>query len=106
MTVFRIAVRLPLLVATLLLGACAAKSFCVQPQRYDHVASIPPMTATDGLNIPNSPTALKVPPPPAQDVPFGNRLVDPTHPGKLEYACLDEPPPMPAGADPTLGSSP
>jgi hypothetical protein len=97
-------VRSAVLLGVLLLAACTPKSYCVKPQKYDHVASIPPLTGGDGLNIPNSPTALKVPPPPAQDAPFGNKVIDPQHPTASEYACLDEPPPMPPGADPTLGT--
>jgi hypothetical protein len=96
----------PVLFGALLLAACAPKSYCLKPQKYDHVASIPPITGGDGLNIPTSTTALVVPPPPTpdKDTPFGSRVVDPQHPGTVEYACLDEPPPMPAGADPTLGA--
>jgi len=101
-----IAVRTPVLLGLLLLTACASKSYCVKPQKYDHVASIPVITAGDGLNMPNSPTALRVPPAPApaQDAPFGTRIVDPKHKAITQYACLDEPPPLPAGADPTLGT--
>lgn len=96
-----VAVRLPLLLGVLLFAGCASKSYCMKPQKYDHVASIPPITGGEGLKIPNSPTALRVPPAPApaQDAPYGSKVIDPKHPSRTEYACLDEPPPMPAGAD-------
>ena len=107
----RPAVRVPVLLGVLLglsfLGGCASKSYCMKEQKYDHVASIPVITvAGDGLNMPNSPTALRVPPAPgpAQDAPYGSKLIDPQHPHRTSYACLDEPPPMPPGADPGLGT--
>jgi hypothetical protein len=90
-----------LLLGLALLAGCGSKAYCMRDQKYDHVASIPPITGGDGLNIPNSPTALRVPPAPpnAPDAPFGSKVVDPQHPGRTQYACLDEPPPLPAGAD-------
>jgi hypothetical protein len=94
------ALRLPLLLGALLLAGCGSKAYCMREQRYDHVPSIPPITGGEGLNIPNSPTALRVPPPApgAQDEPYGSTVVDPRHPGRTQYACLDDPPPLPANA--------
>ena len=92
-----------LLLGVALLAGCDSKAYCMHEQKYDHVASIPPVTGGEGLNIPNSPTALRVPPAPAgaPDAPFGSKVVDPQHPGRTQYSCLDEPPPLPAGADAT-----
>lgn len=94
------------LLGALLCAGCSSKSYCMKEQKYDHVASIPPVTGGDGLKIPNSPTALRVPPapPPAQDAPFGSKVIDPKHPHRTQYACLDEPPPMPPGADAGVGA--
>ena len=102
----RIVVRVPVLLAVLLSAGCASKSYCMKEQKYDHVASIPEITAGDGLKIPNSPTALRVPPAPspAQDAPYGSKVIDPAHPHRRTYACLDEPPPMPPGADAGIGA--
>jgi hypothetical protein len=89
--------RWSLVLAALLCAGCASRSYCLTSQKYDHVASIPPITGGDGLNIPNSPTALRVPPPSpgAPDEPFGSKVQDPKHPSHTITQCLDEPPPMP-----------
>jgi hypothetical protein len=98
--------RLALSLAALFCSACTTRGYCLANQPYDHVASIPPITGGDGLNIPNSPTALKVPgaPPDSQDEPFGDRVQDPKHKDRTHVACLDEPPPLPtnAGANTTV----
>jgi hypothetical protein len=88
------------LAGTLLLGACASKSYCLGQQKYDHVASIAPIHAVDDLQIPDSPTAMRVPPPvaPDQDLPYGQRVADPRHPSRTKVQCLDEPPPLPPSA--------
>ena len=95
----RSAATLSVLLATGLLSACGSKSYCLREQKYDRVASIPVITGGDGLAIPTSPTALKVPPQPADvpDVPFGAKVRDAK--GRTRYACLDEPPPLPANAN-------
>lgn len=89
--------------AALLCAACTNKGYCLANQPYDHVASIPPITGGEGLNIPNSPTALRVPAPPpeSQDESFGNRVQDPKHKDRTHVECLDEPPPLPANAGAT-----
>jgi hypothetical protein len=100
----RSTVRLSALLAVTLLAACGSKSYCLRDQKYDHTASIPAITGGDGLAVPNSPTALRVPPQPADvpDVPFGAKGVDAR--GRTQYACLDEPPPLPPNADATATS--
>jgi hypothetical protein len=92
--------HLALSLAALLCAACTNKSYCLANQPYDHVASIPPITGGEGLKIPSSPTALRVPvaPPDSQDEPFGNRIQDPKHKDRTHVECLDEPPPLPANA--------
>lgn len=95
------AVRLTLIAAVgLLAGACASKSYCLGQQKYDHVASITPIRGGEGLQIPQSPTAMLVPPPvlPDQDLPFGQRVADPVRRGRTKVECLDDPPPLPATA--------
>jgi hypothetical protein len=101
----RSTVRLAALLAVSLLAACGSKSYCLREQKYDHVASIPPVAGGDGLAIPSSPTALRVPPQPADvpDVPFGYKVTDAK--GRTQNACLDEPPPLPANADASATSA-
>ncbi|MDR3414993.1 MAG: hypothetical protein P4L83_02305 [Nevskia sp.] len=89
--------RLALVLTALFCAGCASRNYCLREQKYDHVASIPPISAAPGLNVPSPPTALKVPPLAlgAPDEPFGSRVTDPAHPGRTQVECLDEPPPMP-----------
>ncbi|HZU75294.1 MAG TPA: hypothetical protein VFA70_00920 [Dehalococcoidia bacterium] len=82
--------------AALSVAACAANGYCLSQQRYDHAASVPPIHGGEGLEVPSAPTALKVPPAPAVDVPYGARVPDPQRPGHTKIECLDQPPPMPS----------
>lgn len=87
------AVMKSLLAGSLLLSGCATQSYCLGKQHYDDAVSIAPLEASDGLSLPQSPTALHIPPPPAKDEPFGT-------PGKVANSpysaqCLDRPPPLP-----------
>jgi uncharacterized lipoprotein len=84
----------PLIViaAATLLAACAPNSYCLKEQKYEHSENRPPLTPVVGLNLPDSATALRIPPPPVAVVPFGYR----NEAG--EGVCLDKPPAMPAPA--------
>lgn len=81
---------LPLAAVSLLLGGCAANHYCLADQKYQHAENRPPLTPVVGLSLPDSATALRIPPPPVAAVPFGVR----NEAG--EGVCLDKPPPMPA----------
>ncbi|MDE2149270.1 MAG: hypothetical protein KGJ55_05425 [Gammaproteobacteria bacterium] len=87
--------RFLILCATLALSACVHDAYCLKPQRYENARSIPPLHGSGDLQIPRSPNALVVPPPPASNVPFGRQVPDPKHPGETVTQCLDQPPPMP-----------
>lgn len=84
---------LPLLVSGLVLGGCTNNRYCLKKQSYEDAGSIPPLKSADGLQIPQSAGALVVPPPSAQQVPFGREEKTANGAGKVE--CLDQPPPIP-----------
>ena len=92
------------LAGALALSACATHNYCLAHQTYDHVPSVPEIKGTGDLAIPESATALRVPPlaEGVDDVAYGNHVVDGK--GKTHVACLDDPPPMPKDASPTLSS--
>ncbi|MDB5968943.1 MAG: hypothetical protein JWQ90_1393 [Hydrocarboniphaga sp.] len=81
-----------ILAAASMLGGCAANHYCLADQKYEHAENRPPLTPVEGLSLPDSATALRIPPPPVATVPFGVR----NEAG--EGVCLDKPPPMPAPA--------
>lgn len=79
-------------VAAVLTTACAPNRYCLKEQKYEHAENRPPLTPVAGLNLPDSATALRIPPPPTAVVPFGYRNAEGAG------VCLDKPPPMPAPA--------
>ena len=76
-----------------LVAGCASHSYCLGDQPYTHAKSVPPLQAADGLKVPESNAALKIPPPTASAVPYGRKVKDAKGDEKVE--CLDRPPPMP-----------
>lgn len=78
--------RFVLLTVTLGLGACGANSYCLVPQSYERAETVPELKPVDGLEIPSSPSALRLPPQPADPVPFGRKAEDGSG------VCLDKPP--------------
>jgi uncharacterized lipoprotein len=81
---------LSLVTAVSLLSGCAANHYCLADQAYQHAENRPPLTPVEGLNLPDSATALRIPAAPVASAPFGVRNPDGTG------MCLDKPPPMPA----------
>lgn len=71
--------------ALALLSACASNEYCLKPQKYQGAANLPELRPVDGLQIPESASALRVPPEPENVVPFGE--IDEN--GKA--MCLDHP---------------
>ncbi len=97
----RIPMLVTVLVAATALSACASGSRrCSKPQSYAEEQTLATPAAVPGLTIPDSPSALRIPPPPAQAVAFGEKVDDPQNPGKKTYECLDQPPPLRAQTDP------
>jgi hypothetical protein len=76
--------------APLLLGGCAAGSYCEGDQDYAEAASVPVIQSAEGLQLKESSTALKIPPVPETQVPYGEKVTDAK--GKESVHCLDQPP--------------
>lgn len=70
----------------LTLSACGANRYCVVEQEYQSAETVPELKSAEGLTLPQSPSALKLPPPPAERVPFG------TVSDSGSGICLDKPP--------------
>jgi hypothetical protein len=81
------------LVVTVFLGACASNSYCEGEQGYETAPSVPELKPVDGMVLPQSGSALRVPPPPANPVPYGEPVKDAD--GDDAVRCLDRPPEMP-----------
>jgi hypothetical protein len=72
--------------AAILLSACGATKYCLQEQDYQKAAVVQDLRPTDGLVLPQSAGALRMPPEPPNPTPFGVAAKD----GK--GICLDQPP--------------
>ena len=84
--------------AMLALSGCALNSYCEGEQDYQTAPSVPPLNTAEGLQLPESPSALRIPPPPASPVPYGERYKD--EDGDDAIRCLDRPPDMPKPVEP------
>lgn len=80
--------RLGVLLLCAGLSACSVNSYCLVEQDYQKARVAPELKAGDGLAVPNSPSALRLPPKPGQNEPFGRRADDGSG------VCLDRPPPF------------
>jgi len=67
------------------LAACASNAHCRRPQDYQAAADRPPLTGLDGLELPESAGALRIPSPVESPVSFGQQTGD-------GWSCLDIPP--------------
>jgi hypothetical protein len=90
----KLATRSLLLLPALALGGCAVNSYCEGEQKYMAAKSLAPLQSPEGARVPESASALKIPPPPANPVPFGQTVKD--EDGDDAIACLDKPPEMAA----------
>ncbi|TJY61078.1 hypothetical protein E4T66_10635 [Sinimarinibacterium sp. CAU 1509] len=84
-----------LLVASLALSACASNRHCAGVQPYQESKTLVMPTNIDGLTVPESASALRIPPPPEKPVGFGIEVTDPKDPEENTLECLDFPPRMP-----------
>ena len=72
----------------MLLSACGTNSYCLNEQDYQKARVVPELRSADGLTMPNSPSALRLPSAPGAGQPFG--VEDEEGAG----VCLDKPPAM------------
>lgn len=84
--------RFFVLLAILGLSGCAANSYCIEEQNYQKAQSVPPLNGVEGLQLPESASALRIPPPPESAVAFGEIYKDAD--GDDQARCLDTPPKM------------
>lgn len=78
--------RVVCLVACSSLSACGVNSYCLVEQDYQKAQVVPELQPVDGLEIPVSPSALRLPDAPANPAPFGRAAEDGSG------MCLDRPP--------------
>lgn len=71
-------------------SACSVNKYCLDQQDYQTAKSVPPLAGAEGLKMPESVSALRIPPPSAKAVPFGETYKDAE--GSERTRCLDLPP--------------
>lgn len=90
-----------LIIVAGLLGGCATSRQCLGVQPYQNARTLPvPAQEEGGPNVAAT-GALRIPPPVANPVPFGQELQD--EDGNKRAVCLDAPPRLPV--DPELDSA-
>ena len=90
--------RVLLLMPVLALGACSVNTYCEGEQDYQKAGTVPPLQGAEGLKLPQSASALKIPPPPPHPVAYGEHVKD--EDGDDVVQCLDKPPEMPPPVQP------
>jgi hypothetical protein len=96
--------KLLALIPVFALAGCAASAYCEGERLYQEAGSVPEVQPTDGLKPRESASALKIPPAPANPVPYAEEYVD--EDGDEAVRCLDKPPEMPALALPPEPAKP
>jgi hypothetical protein len=81
--------------AVLLLSGCAAGGHCAGTFPYQQAELAPQLQSVDGIQVPESSAALRVPPQPELVVPYAMVTEDPRRPGRSRVSCLDVPPRLP-----------
>ncbi len=83
--------RVPVLLLCLAgVAACSSNNYCLVDQDYQKAEIVPELQPVEGLAMPVSPSALRLPEKPATTVPFGTKNKD------GDGVCLDKPPEMAA----------
>ena len=93
-----------LALAPVLLAGCAANSYCLGEQAYQAAPSAPTLKTVEGVKLPDSASALTIPPAPPSAAPYGRTYTD--EDGDEKVACLDKPPAMPALQAPAAPEAP
>lgn len=70
---------------TLQLAACGTTAHCRRPEEYQAAQDRAPLIGADGLKLPESAGALRIPPPVENPVAFGESSGE-------SWSCLDIPP--------------
>ena len=96
--------KLLALVPVFALAGCATGTYCEGELAYQQAVSVPVVQPTDGLKPRESASALKIPPAPANPVPYAEEYVD--EDGDEAVRCLDKPPEMPPLALPPEPAKP
>lgn len=93
-----------LALAPAMLAGCATSSYCTGEQKYQKAQSVPALRGVEGVTLPDSATALKIPPPPERAVAYGEVYTD--EDGDEAVRCLDKPPAMPPVTPPAAAPAP
>jgi hypothetical protein len=96
--------RTLLLLPALALAGCAVSSYCEDEQKYQKAVSYPPLQPVEGIKLPDSQAALRVPPAPPNAIAFGERYID--EDGDEAVRCLDKPPLIPPPTVPKPAEAP
>ena len=83
------------LLAIGLLSGCASGGRCVSEAEYLSAQTLLPPAAVEGVRLPSSGAALKIPAETANPVPFAQQMPHPDKPGETRTRCLDVPTAMP-----------
>jgi len=78
------------LLAITLVSGCATSRYCMGDQPYQQAITIPALTGTPDLHLPESQAALRVPEVAADSLPYGRLITDAD--GDAKALCLDSPP--------------
>ena len=78
----------------LMLSGCSTTGRCKGVQEYQKAQTMPTPPAVPDLKVQDSASSLKIPPPPAKAVAYGEQVPDPAKAGKTKLECLDTPPAM------------
>lgn len=90
--------KLLVLVPLLVVAGCAPGAYCEGELAYQRAGSVPAVQPTEGLQVRDSASALKIPPAPANAVPYAETYAD--EDGDEAVRCLDKPPALPPQALP------